>query len=519
MASADDYAAWIVRNADKKGTPEFATVAAAYQQAKMDVPQPKEDPGFLQSAAISAGNWVDSKAAGLRGAVRDYVPGGQSIVSALDKFDTMRGVQPPTEQTRSAAAPAMQALEQQRPGATMLGSFAPDMLAKTPLGMATLAGLDPGTAMDRAERAGIALGGGIAGQYLGRGVGKLIGRESMAPAGNAFDIPLTAGQATQYKPLQIAESVLANMPVAGGVINKARDNTFTAFNKAIGRTIGEDSGQLTPEVLGAAKSRIGGTIGDVAERNSLQATEPFFQGVLGVAERANKELVPDQANLVKQWTNNIIRDIDISNPDKLQMTGQIYKAYDSKLGALSRESTGTIKSVWGDLRGVLRDAMDKSISPEDAATWAKARKEYLNLQSVADAAKNTGDGAISPARLLQSVNSKQANAKFGSGTDLADLAQWAKGTLPDKIPNSGTAQRLLYQKILTSPVTSIGALAGAGYGADRAGVGPGTAAAGVAMPYVIARALAGKPASRETEELLKRLGGGLLSAGALQYAR
>lgn len=34
MASADDYAAWIVKNQDKKGTPDFDTVAKAYQEAK-----------------------------------------------------------------------------------------------------------------------------------------------------------------------------------------------------------------------------------------------------------------------------------------------------------------------------------------------------------------------------------------------------------------------------------------------------------------------------------------------------
>lgn len=34
MATADEYAAWIVKNADKKGTPEFDTVAKAYQDAK-----------------------------------------------------------------------------------------------------------------------------------------------------------------------------------------------------------------------------------------------------------------------------------------------------------------------------------------------------------------------------------------------------------------------------------------------------------------------------------------------------
>ena len=33
MATADDYAGWIVKNADKKGTPQFDTVAAAYKEA------------------------------------------------------------------------------------------------------------------------------------------------------------------------------------------------------------------------------------------------------------------------------------------------------------------------------------------------------------------------------------------------------------------------------------------------------------------------------------------------------
>ena len=36
MASANDYAAWIVQNESRKGTPEFATVAAAYEQAKAE---------------------------------------------------------------------------------------------------------------------------------------------------------------------------------------------------------------------------------------------------------------------------------------------------------------------------------------------------------------------------------------------------------------------------------------------------------------------------------------------------
>jgi hypothetical protein len=38
VASADEYAAWIVANKAKQGTPEFDVVAKAYQEAKNDQP-------------------------------------------------------------------------------------------------------------------------------------------------------------------------------------------------------------------------------------------------------------------------------------------------------------------------------------------------------------------------------------------------------------------------------------------------------------------------------------------------
>jgi hypothetical protein len=63
MATADEYAAWIVKNSAKRGTPEFDTVAQAYQLAKgeentatfqqQNAPLPRE-PGIGQQL-IGAG--------------------------------------------------------------------------------------------------------------------------------------------------------------------------------------------------------------------------------------------------------------------------------------------------------------------------------------------------------------------------------------------------------------------------------------------------------------------------------
>lgn len=58
MATADQYAEWIVANQDKKGTPEFDTVAAAYKEARAApaAEAPQEEQGFLSSVASGIGN-------------------------------------------------------------------------------------------------------------------------------------------------------------------------------------------------------------------------------------------------------------------------------------------------------------------------------------------------------------------------------------------------------------------------------------------------------------------------------
>jgi hypothetical protein len=503
---------WQDAPAVEKKRPDWM-LAPAIEQEKSKA----EDPGFLTTAAIGAGNWLDSKAAGLKEAVRGI--GGDSVVNVIDSLGSSLGMADGAniEQQHKSNAPTIDKLRELRPGAMLTGEFAGDLAGKTPLGMALLGGLDQGSLGERATRAGIGFAGGKAGELLGKGIAKVAGPRAMAvgeDAANKWDIPLTRGQASQSKPAQIVESVVSNLPGGSGVMAKANDATFGAFNRAVSRQFGEDATQLTPELMGAAKARAGGQIGEIAGRNSMKFDEPLFNDLLRVQERARNELVPEQAAIVTRMTNNIVRDV---NPEG-EIAGKMYKAYDSQLGKMAKQNQGTLSDVLGDLRSSMRTHMDKNISPADADKWAVARRQYMNLQTVADAAKNTGDGSLSPARLLQAVNASQKNAKFGAGNDLAELAQWAKKTLPDKIPNSGTAQRLFYQKLLSNPVGALGAAGGIGYGADQLGLGA-EAAGGIPLAYVVARSMAGKPSSKATEELLKKLGGGLLGAGSLTYAR
>lgn len=63
MASAEDYARWIIANQAKKGTPEFETVSKAYQAAKTEPGLSSGGPfDALSDAAYKAGDWINEQA-------------------------------------------------------------------------------------------------------------------------------------------------------------------------------------------------------------------------------------------------------------------------------------------------------------------------------------------------------------------------------------------------------------------------------------------------------------------------
>ena len=77
MATADEYAHWIVNNADKKGTPEFDTVAAAYKDAKA-TPAPEENP-IVSYGKDVLGNVSNLYAGIAKGAVRPLQMIGEHV--------------------------------------------------------------------------------------------------------------------------------------------------------------------------------------------------------------------------------------------------------------------------------------------------------------------------------------------------------------------------------------------------------------------------------------------------------
>ena len=473
----------------------------------------------------------------------------------------------------SGADATYRALQDEHPWLTLGGEAAAYMIASNPIAMAVLGAVSYGSPGERAKSAALNWAGGEIGQRLGRAIAAIKGPASMtdeavgggaraaapgaaprpsarqaaaapgvsvAPApvpgssqgtrwedfvtepvtnGNQWGIPLTKGMAGQGRTQQIIESVLENMPGSSGTMLRAKDKAFSAFNSAVGREIGQQGARrLTPEVLGAAQRRIGGTIEDIAARNRIAFDEKLLADLEAVKRNAMENIAnPNELQMVLKKIENVYAKVD---PATDTIPGTLYRSLQSDFGRTGQNYGGTISSVMHDARAAMRDAMTRSVSKQDSAAWLKANEEYFNLQQVAKAAKAETDGSLSPRKLLTQVNLAQNQSKFGGGNDLAELARWASYYLPDKIPNSGTAQRLMWQKILSQPLTTAAALGGGVAGANMVMDDvPNEAYAGAAIPYIFARGMAGKPASALARALMARAGAAAGAVGAQRIAQ
>lgn len=297
---------------------------------------------------------------------------------------------------------------------------------------------------------------GMAGQVIGAGARKMLPAAApevaaLADRAAALGIDVPADRIVNSKPLNALAATLNYVPFSGraGTEQKMVDG----LNRALSRTFGQNSENVT-QALRSASADLGGQFDTVLQANTVKLT-PAFRASLAEAEnQATNELGPEAASIIHK---------QIAQLQTKGAAGEIdgRAAYNIKK-ALDRIGGGNSDAAFyaRDLKKRLMEALNESLGPQEAASFATLRKQYGNMLALENLAQNGAEGGVSAARL--------ANMKNIGNPDLQELADIAAQFMRTRESPHGALQRLVIGGAATGAggLPYLPAAAAAGRGAN-----------------------------------------------------
>lgn len=305
---------------------------------------------------------------------------------------------------------------------------------------------------------GAALAG--AGYGIAKGAGRMLNPQTSAEvkALQAQGITPTPGQ-IMGGGFKKAEEAARSTPIVGDMITRAQRQGIEQFNRAainralnpVGKSIAKDA-PVGYKAVDDAYQAISQTYDELLPKLNIVA-DRTFQKELGSLQGLAQNLNPAQAT---QFNAILKNEIQGKFTKGGIMSGETMKQIESKLGNLARNYSRDAdydKQLLGDAlqeaQAVLRRMVERN-NPQYAGKLGKVNEAYANLLRVENAAARQGakEGVFTPTQLeaasraLDSSMRKRASA-HGKAL-MQDLATQGDTVLSNKLPNSGTIDRLLY---------------------------------------------------------------------------
>lgn len=341
------------------------------------------------------------------------------------------------------------------------------------------------TASDRVLGAGkgalASMLGSAAGQGLARSAGAL-GRGVSDPSVRTMqqaEVPLTLGQAVGNsgrlgEMVKGLEDRAAGFAGVGDVINARRTEGLNVFNsktfdealKPIGGSVG---GKVAEEAVQEAQAQVSQAFDKALQGKVVLADAPFQAdltksvGDVFALPRVGAEVADSVNAILAPYMKSGTTQID--GPTMQQISREL-RDLKASYGndPLKKRIGDTIMQVEDSIFGMFRRQ-----APEVLPEYNKAKQAYRRLSIVQDSvnkAKNR-EGVFTPAQLGMADRSNTVKYE-GAGTAAAgkspfqDWQRAAQETLPNEVPDSGTAGRIA---ALAIPAGIAGSGAGIGYAA------------------------------------------------------
>jgi len=351
------------------------------------------------------------------------------------------------------------------------------------------------------------IGSGIFG--LGGKLVKPIAKGSISTARKGFNKVLekagvqnlSPGQLTGNNALQTMESVLANLPFTAGAAAKKAEGQLRQFTKEALSKAGIVSDDFSPTVRKQAEEGFQNTYKSLINNETVNIDDDVMKTVANVSANQIEKLPVNIKPVVQSYLKDIVEAGG-------KMTGEAYQTARSQLTSQAKSLYNTdpfTANVLKTIRNSLDDAAERSLPDSKKGAWREVNRQYANYKTLQKAGSKVSsdslEGLISPSALLNAVetaNKTKSQAGYG---DLYDLARAGRGVLTDTVPDSGTAQRLLYQQLATG-------------GALGSAVGTGSVLAGQSPEDSARNALAAVTTAYALPKLIQK---GLYSDAAQTY--
>lgn len=270
----------------------------------------------------------------------------------------------------------------------------------------------------------------------------------------------TPGQLTGSKNLETIDAALGEMlPTASAARNKA-ESQLRKFTKAALAKAGINADEFTPEVREMAEAQFGKKYGELFKGLKVKIDDQAIDDLSNVISKQIEKLDVNQKPLVNAYLRDILQNRNLS--------GEAYQAARSELtqraNSMSDKFTGNILR---DIRNTLDKAAERAMPESKKGLLSKVNKEYSNFKILQKAASGLSqdslEGIVPPLALSRAVETANKTKGMKGYGDLYELSRAGRAVLADKVPNSGTAQRMLAQQLLTAGALS-GGIGGGIYG-------------------------------------------------------
>ncbi|MBN66128.1 MAG: hypothetical protein CMM94_00970, partial [Rickettsiales bacterium] len=343
-------------------------------------------------------------------------------------------------------------------------------------------GAGAGEGVGRLESAaeGAALGGvfgggaSVAGSTL-RGVKSAIIPQAddairpLARRAKEFGIPLRVDQVAPSRARKTVQKVSQELPLSGA--DGFEDMQRKAFTKAVARTIGQDSDDLSAATVQSFLKDAERKFGALAKDRKVRVPPSVGERLNKILNDAEETLTGDLFSVVSKNTQKVKDDLSDAF-----INGKKLASLRSELVKRLPRIQGGAKEYVGELVDTLDDVLAEALPKNQRKILQDARREWRNFKTIEPLLEKSQDGQINPTQLLNRVASNKFIRASRSGVgddDLVDLARIGKAFLP-KAGGSDTYQKLA----LAGGSGGLGALALTNPGLAAVAAGKGALALG-----------------------------------------